>query len=324
MAYRVADIFAGGGGFGRGFAEAGLRIVAAVDVDRDAVRTYTYNIRSIGIVMDVAELTHRDLERYGRIDVVIGGPPCEPFTPTNPNRMEDPLDRLYTDPMGQLTLHFIRIVGEVQPKVFVMENVPEIAREPIRSAIAREFKRIGFDEIHFNILRAEDYGTPSRRRRVFVSNIRIRPRPTTQRPTTVAEALQGLPPPDTGYPNHETVSVGSKVERIGRLRWGEALIKFRGAGGRLYENYIRLHPDQPAPTVMGSRRFIHPFEDRVLTVREQARLMGFPDDHVFLGPRDSQFNQVGEAVPPPLAGAIAREVARWLSSGLKGSPIATG
>jgi DNA (cytosine-5)-methyltransferase 1 len=67
---------------------------------------------------------------------------------------------------------------------------------------------------------------------------------------------------------------------------------------------------------MGSVRFVHPFEDRLLTVREQARLMGFPDNHVFFGPKDSQFNQVGEAVPPPLARAIAKVVARYLNSGI--------
>jgi len=80
---------------------------------------------------------------------------------------------------------------------------------------------------------------------------------------------------------------------------------------------------------MGSRRFVHPFEDRVLTVREQARLMGFPDDHVFLGTKDSQFNQVGEAVPPPLANAIARYIMRILDKrrnrlGAQESPITSG
>lgn len=63
---------------------------------------------------------------------------------------------------------------------------------------------------------------------------------------------------------------------------------------------------------MGSSRFIHPYEPRLLTVREQARLMGFPDYHVFLGSRDAQYNMVGEAVPPPLAKAIAEYIAGFL------------
>jgi DNA (cytosine-5)-methyltransferase 1 len=77
-------------------------------------------------------------------------------------------------------------------------------------------------------------------------------------------------------------------------------------------NLIKLHPHKIAPTVLGSSRFIHPYEPRLLTVREQARLMGFPDDHVFLGGRDEQYNQVGEAVPPTVAKAIASEVLTYL------------
>lgn len=302
---RVVDLFAGGGGFSRGFAEAGYEIALGVEIDANAARTYSYNFpRAVVLQEDVAAVSYREIERHvGGVDVVIGGSPCEPFTATNPRRLEDPLDRLYVDPLGQLTLHFIRLVGELQPKVFVLENVPGIAQGPLREALKREFKRIGFDEIYFNVLLAERYGTPSRRKRVFVSNVRIAPEPS--RPLTVRQALGGLPPVDSGFPNHETVTLSkSKAERIAKVKPGEALMKFRGASG-IYGNFIRLRWDEIAPTVMGSRRFIHPEEDRLLTVREQARLMGFPDYHVFFGPKDSQFNQIGEAVPPPLAKAIA-------------------
>ncbi len=306
--YNVLDLFAGGGGFSRGFVDAGFKAVVGVEIDADAARTYSYNFPgAVVLEEDVAAITYRDVERHGgRIDIVIGGSPCEPFTATNPRRMEDPLDRLYTDPLGQLTLHFIRLVGELQPKVFVLENVPGIAQGLLREVLEREFKRVGFDEIYFNILFAEDHGVPSYRERVFVSNIKITP--GRRKPMTVRQALAGLPPVDSGLPNHETVTLSaSKAERIATVRPGEALMKFRGASGT-YGNYIRLRWDEPAPTVMGSRRFIHPEENRLLTVREQARLMGFPDHHVFFGPKDSQFNQVGEAVPPPLAQAIAEYI----------------
>lgn len=246
----------------------------------------------------------------GDVDVIIGSPPCEPFTKANPRRMPDPLDRLYVDPLGQLTLHFIRLVGELKPIIYVMENVPEISKEPIASAIRAEFKRIGY-EAYFNLLHAEDYGTPSARKRVFVSNVRLRPARVRFR-VTVGEALAGLPPPDTGYPNHEVVTLSRRRRtKISRLRQGEALFKYRGAEG-FYENYVRLREQDIAPTVMGSRRFVHPREDRLLTVREQARLMGFPDDHVFFGSKDKQFNLVGEAVPPPLAKAVALAVLHQL------------
>jgi DNA (cytosine-5)-methyltransferase 1 len=311
----VVDVFSGGGGFGLGFALAGFKIAVAVEIDRDAARTYSANHRkTIVLQEDVRSIDHRDLEKYANhINLVIGSPPCEPFTAANPNRVEDPADRLYVDPAGQLTLEFVRLVGELGPKVFVMENVAALAEEPLRTYLEREFRRVGY-EVYFNLLNAEDFGVPSRRRRVFISNIEIKP-PKSRR-VTVREALRGLPPPDSGIlPNHETTTLSpKKLERISKLRPGEALMRYRGARG-FYENYIRLMWDDMAPTVMGSRRFVHPEEHRLLTVREQARLMGYPDDYVFNGSKDSQYNQVGESVPPPLAFVVAEEVKRYLERG---------
>lgn len=83
---------------------------------------------------------------------------------------------------------------------------------------------------------------------------------------------------------------------------------FKGSSGRNIPLYIRLNPYRLAPTVMGNSRFIHPFENRFLTVREQARLMSYPDDHVFVGNRDEQYNQVGESVPVVFSTTIAREI----------------
>ncbi|WP_148682321.1 DNA cytosine methyltransferase [Pyrobaculum neutrophilum] len=309
----VVDLFAGGGGFGLGFSQAGFRIKVAIEIDRDAARTYSANHRStIVLEEDIRNIGYTDVTKFVKNPrVVIGSPPCEPFTAANPNRMEDPADRLYVDPAGQLTLEFIRLVGELGPEVFVMENVAALAEEPLRSYIEREFKRVGYD-VYFNVLHAEDYGVPSRRRRVFVSNIEIKPPKLRLR--TVREAIGEMPPPDGGLlPNHETPTLSPKKQmRIAKLKPGEALMKYRGAGG-FYENYIRLVWDDVAPTVMGSRRFVHPEEHRLLTVREQARLMGYPDWYIFYGSKDAQYNQVGESVPPPLAYAIALEVKKQLT-----------
>ncbi|MEB3816618.1 MAG: DNA cytosine methyltransferase [Desulfurococcales archaeon] len=308
----VIDLFSGGGGFGRGFEEAGFQVSLAVDNYPPAAKTYKANFPHAMVVADdIKDLSGEEILSLaglgrGEVDVVIASPPCEPFTGANPRRRPDPLDRLYADPAGQLFLHAIRLIGELKPAYFVIENVPAIMEAPIRDAIRREFSRVGYKRVHFNVLRAEEHGTPSRRTRVFVSNTRINP--PRRRGPTVLEALKGLPEPGAPWPpNHEPPpSPGRRHERrLPRLRWGEALIYYSGANGRKLPNYIRLHPYEHAPTVMGTSRFIHPYENRLLTVREQARLMGFPDYHVFLGSRDAQYNQVGEAVPPPLAKAIA-------------------
>ena len=306
---KVVDLFSGAGGFSAGFRDAGFEVVLGLDIDLDSVRSFSLNFpKAVTIREDARLIRGSDIVKYvGDVDVVIGGPPCEAYTGANPRRMSEPLDRLYSDELGQLTLEFIRLVGELKPRVFVMENVAAIMEGGLREALISEFRRVGYRDVYFNVLHAEDYSVPSVRRRVFISNIVIKP-PKVGRLTTVAEALKGLPEPTPLIPNHEPVTVsGRKIKGISRVNWGQALFTYRGSGGT-YRNFIRLHPNKPAPTVMGSVRFIHPFEDRLLTVREQARLMGFPDTHIFMGSRDSQFNQVGEAVPPPLAKAIAEVV----------------
>ena len=312
--YRVLDLFAGAGGFSEGFRQTGFKIVGGIENMKAVAETFAKNFGVDLVVEDIKKVDSRMLkEIYGEVDVVIGGPPCEAFTPANFKRMPDPLDRLYKDPRGLLTLHFIRIVGDLKPKVFVMENVPQIAVKPLKEALKFEFNRVGFD-VKFNILRAEDYGTPSRRTRIFISNIRIKPKKNV-RPKTVWDAIGDLPDP-RGYhnvPNHDYVPLSRrKLRKISRLRWGEALVTFIGADGKPKRNYLRLWPYRLAPPVMGKSRFIHPFENRLLTVREHARLMGFPDNFVFYGGRDVQFDQVGEAVPVPLARAIAERVKRYL------------
>jgi DNA (cytosine-5)-methyltransferase 1 len=311
----VADLFSGAGGFSRGFELAGFNVVVAVENDPPVAKTYKANFPHAYLiaddVKDVSERTIREVSGLGRgdFDVVIASPPCEPFTPTNRKRMPNPLDRILTDPIGQLYLHAIRLVVELKPRFFVIENVSGVAEGPIRKVIEDELRKGGYDEVYFNIIRSEEHGVASERVRVFVSNVKLNL--AKRRPLTVMEALEGLPEPGAPWPpNHDAPATLPRklMRKVPKLRWGRSLVTFEGAGSRRFRNYIRLAPDRPAPTVMGSSRFIHPFEDRLLTVREQARLMGFPDYHVFLGGKDSQYNMVGEAVPVPLAQAIAEDL----------------
>jgi len=310
----LVDLFCGAGGFAKGFYDSGFNIVLAIDNFKPASETYKANFpEAIVITEDIRDISCDFLSKIldGKdVDVIIGSPPCEPFTGANPRRREKPLDRLYSDPMGQLTLEFVRIVKCLKPRIFIMENVPQILDDGLEYALRREFRNAGYSNVFFNILRAEDYGTPSHRVRVFISNIEIKPKRTVKKYVTVEEALKGLSEPGCSeVPNHEPVPLSPrKLRRIAKVKWGQALIRYEGFKGKLLPNLIRLHPKKLAPTVLGSSRFIHPFEDRLLTVREQARLMGYPDDFIFLGGRDAQFNQVGESVPVPLSKAIASVV----------------
>ncbi len=317
MCYNVIDLFCGAGGFSKGFQDIGFNIVLGIDNFEPVAKTFKLNFpNAIVICEDIKSIYSDEIQSYlkGKIPhVVIGSPPCEPFTAANPNRKEKPLDRLYVDLQGQLTLEFIRIVKQLKPEVFIMENVPQIMEGELKTALIREFKSAGYEKIFFNILKAEDYGTPSHRVRVFISNIPIRPKRTYKK-IIVEEALKNLPPlGSSNVMNHDVPPISRrKLRKIRRLKWGQALIRYHGFRGRQLPNLIRLHPKKIAPTVLGSSRFIHPYEDRFLTVREQARLMGYPDNFVFLGGRDVQYNQVGESVPVPLSKAIAEVVLEHL------------
>ncbi|MCE4623910.1 MAG: DNA cytosine methyltransferase [Caldisphaeraceae archaeon] len=310
--YLVLDAFSGAGGFSRGFEDGGFEVAVAIENDPPVSKTYKANFPDAYLIADdVKKVNYRIIKEIsgyspGDFDVVIASPPCEPFTQANKNRKKLPIDRLYSDPIGQLYLHAIRIIGELKPKYFLIENVPGILYEDIKSSIEKEIKRIGYNMAFFNVLHSEDYGVPSRRVRVFVSNVKIEP--SKEKKQVVADSLRDLPEPGSYWPpNHEApLSISKKLQkRISKVKWGDSLIEFKGAENRRFKNLIRLNPYKIAPTVMGSSRFIHPFQDRVLTVREQARLMGFPDHHIFLGGKDKQYNMIGEAVPPPLAKVIA-------------------
>lgn len=316
--YKVLDLFCGAGGFSLGFIVWGFKVVLGVDVDWVASETYRENIKVDVLCEDVRSVHALDIKEIvgDDVDVVIASPPCEPFTGANPRREVSVLDRLYNDEVGRLFLHTIRIIGDVRPRLFIIENVPSILEGSLKEAIEYELRAVGYDRIHFNVLYAENYGTPSHRKRVFISNFRLKPKPM-RKEVVVEEALAGLPSPEDvcDVPNHVIKPLPPrKLKKIARLKWGEELVLYKGAGRKVLPNWVRLHPFRLAPTVLGSSRFIHPYENRLLTVREQARLMGFPDNFVFKGGFDAQYNMVGEAVPPPLSKAIAGEALRLLRS----------
>ncbi|BDC19294.1 DNA cytosine methyltransferase [Acidianus sp. HS-5] len=307
MELKVVDLFSGAGGFSLGFRNQGFNIVLAIDINHAAVRTYAENFPSaITLEEDIRNITGDEITSIigHSPDILIGSPPCEGFTAANPSRLKNPVDRLYLDERGSLTLEYIRLVGELKPKIFVMENVPAIVEtKELKDSILTEFSKIGYEQIYFNFLRAEDYGNPSRRLRVFISNIKISPHKISKK-VTVHEAISDLDN-TRDIPNNEVHEVtDKKILKISKLYFGDYLTMYKGSRKEI-PLYIRLNPFDLAPTVLGNSRFIHPYHDRFLTVREQARLMSYPDDHIFIGSRDEQYNQVGEAVPVALSTAIA-------------------
>ena len=240
----------------------------------------------------------------------------------------DPNKRHQKDPRNTLFKEYIRVLTYLKPKFFLMENVEGLLtrdKGTIFEEIKKTFAATGY-EFNYVVLNAADYGVPQIRNRIFFYGNRV--------------GVKMVPPVPTHSENGKTpwTTVGSAIGDLAYkdqtqahnhvpLKHGEINIRrYRliPEGGRLPENdlppelyrknfgntFKRLHRNKPSLTMVpGHNAFpIHPWLDRSLTVREAARIQTFPDDYVFVGPRDKQCMQVGNAVPPMLAKAWAEQI----------------
>ena len=320
------ELFAGCGGLSTGFLDAGLLVSAGFEIDRRAVDAYNYNHiyrGSTGYVADLSGMSGKAiLERAGlkSVDFVIGGPPCQPFSIVGKLKGSD-------DHRADLINQYVRIISELQPSAFVLENVPNLAKiadGAILNATIRRLKALGYS-VRDEVLSAAEFGVPQNRKRLFVVGILGErtiefPTPTHGRGraplVTTREVLGDLPDAaefgECGIHNHEpTLHSADMVARFGKQEPGT---RERGSF------HDRLHPDKPGYTLRaGSGNFsplrpVHYKYNRVVTVRESARLQGFSDDFIWPDriPRLQQYRQVGNAVPPPLAAAIANSIANQM------------
>lgn len=333
--YTVVDLFSGAGGLELGFEEADYNIVFSSDIDEYCEKVHKVNRPQIPFLrIDVHDLSDELLSKYvaREIDVLVGGPPCQGFSTIGKRISSDPNKRKQKDPRNTLFREYIRILKFLSPKFFLMENVQGLlTREKgkIFQEIQRTFADTGYD-FNYIILNAADYGVPQIRNRIFFYGNRVGCKMEPPEPTnsedgkkpwkTVGEAIGDLSnkgPND--IPNHVPLKHGPK--NIARY-------KLIPEGGRLPETdlphelyrknfgntFKRLHRNKPALTMVpGHNAFpIHPWLNRSLTVREAARIQTFPDDYIFVGPRDKQCMQVGNAVPPALAKAWADYIKKEL------------
>jgi DNA (cytosine-5)-methyltransferase 1 len=342
MRLTAIDLFAGAGGLSLGLVRAGFDVKVAVDSWQLAVDTYTKNFQHPAICMDLSGLSGEKLLKYAGVssadlDLLAGGPPCQGFS----------LQRIGpdTDKRNQLVLDFARLITEAKPRVFLMENVTGLLGHRGKELFS-EFRTVldrGGYITAYKVVNAADFGVPQNRRRVLVLGWRHEDSSLTLplpargvRHLTVMGAIGDLATPvpagvsTTGDPLHtesrlsdlnrrriELIPPGGGFEdlpmelRVACHRVGAAKIGHRGV-------YGRLHPDEPSATITARfdsftrGRFGHPYQNRNLTLREGARLQSFPDDFIFLGNREEIAAQIGNAVPPVLAEAVARGIAEQL------------
>lgn len=328
----VIDLFSGCGGLSTGLLDAGYNVALGVDNDAPSLVAFDYNHNYRGcrsLLADVEKLSGSELleaAELEKLDVLAGGPPCQPFSIAGKKLGWD-------DPRGHLVNEFVRIVSEVKPKAVLFENVPALARAhdgEVLNKLVLDLENCGYT-VASGILNSADYGVPQARKRLIVlaiNSVEFFPFPPLithsanghlfgEPHVTCKEAIDDLPnvtdPASHSIPNHEpTDHTPAMLEVFANLKPG------RRDPGSYHD---RLHPDRPAYTLRaGSGNFsplrpVHYKYDRVITVRESARLQGF-NDH-FMWPdslaRLQQYRQVGNAVPVPLARAIGEHLAHILS-----------
>jgi DNA (cytosine-5)-methyltransferase 1 len=307
-----------------GFEAAGFRVVAAVEMWEVAAKSFqSAHPAAAVLVAPVEAVSGRRLLRAaglvrGECAVMCGGPPCPPFSSLSASRLTE-------DERHGLWREYLRLVDCVLPQWAVIENVPGLlsSAEAI-GGIRDAFATLGYS-VAYRILDAADFGVPQYRRRAVIIAKRgggAIPFPAPSHGSgrlphrTAAEALA---PPTDGLTAAEIPALSAlATERLSHIAAGESVwdamprlpphLKIKG-NGFPSSIYRRLSPSEPSYTVTGSggggTLGYHFFENRPLSCREKARLQGFDDGHAFHGSEREIRAQIGNAVPPPLARAVA-------------------
>ena len=340
----VLDLFSGAGGLALGFQAAGFKTIAGIDNDKASLETFARNFPSAVTMCEDLSSTSDELVTFfknlrNKIDVIVGGPPCQGFSIAGKRLIDDPRNSLYR--------HYIGIVDVIKPKYVVIENVPTIRSMgggKIASAIVQDLENLGY-EVQVMTVNASDYGVPQNRKRTFFVAKKgdqpvVFPNPLT--PTlkiTTEDAIGDLPLledyfDDLPIPYTKTfkneyqrkMRQGSKLLfnhwSVAHTEQTKSIIALVPDGGnykdlpkrlqgtrRVNIAWTRMASNLPSFTIdAGHNHHFHYKANRVPTVRECARIQSFPDSFVFLGNKTSQYRQVGNAVPPLLAEVLAKRI----------------
>ena len=317
----VVDLFAGAGLFSYAFREEGFEIVQAVESDKFAANSYRSNLGNVLISEDILDASPIDT-----CDVLIAGPPCQGFS-TLGKRNPD-------DARNSLSLELLRWVDAANPLVVVVENVAPFLTSSACGALAQELGLRGYS-IRADVLNAIDFGVPQRRERAFVVATRasrvFEARRLAAGHRNLIEAWNGLAAAPDGENLHEapvptelalsrmqTLPYGGDKRDILRLAPELAAPSWFQYPSAVTDVWGRMRWEEPSNTLRtcfqnpSKGRYIHPEQNRVITIREGARLQTIPDTWSFVGPRTRIVGQIGNAVPPLLGRGIARGVRELL------------
>lgn len=348
--FRILDLFCGAGGFSLGFDKNPyFKTLLALDFEPSAIETFKQNFKNTqAICGDITDKNIKmhiiNLAKELKVNMIIGGPPCQGFSLKGKNLG-------LNDPRNFLFLEYLELVREIKPEVFVIENVKNLlssANGYFKNEIIARIKKLGY-QVNCDILNAKDYGVPQNRQRTFflASKNKILEFPKKfDSFVSVKDAISDLAYLESGegqiiseYKNAPQ-SQYQKMLRGGLLQYHKAsnhskiaLQKLKMIPCESGKEHLpkELHGKQKFDTTWGRLKWnelsptidtrfdtpsngtnSHPFLNRAITPREAARIQSFDDDFIFCGSKTQVCKQIGNAVPPLLAKALADKISSEL------------
>ncbi|MBC3249258.1 DNA cytosine methyltransferase [Serratia fonticola] len=339
MKAKAVDLFCGAGGLTHGLAQAGLEVVAGIDLENECKYAYEINNKAKFINKDVSLVTKEELnEIFGKqcVKILAGCAPCQPFSKyTQGLSKED-------DKKWPLLYEFKRLIEEVSPEIVTMENVPDVTKHKVYDDFHDALVSMGY-HVWASKVDCTDFGIPqSRTRHVLLASklgeIKLLDK-TAKEPLTVRDSIGHLPSLKDGETDkNDPLHKSSKLSTINKERivhskeggtwrdWPETLIAacHTKSSGKGYASvYGRMSWDKPSPTIttlcygFGNGRFGHPEQDRAISLREAALLQTFPIEYSFSKPGEqvkmkNVGRMIGNAVPVNLGKAIGLSIMEHL------------
>ncbi len=326
MKYKVASFFSGAGGLDLGFQNAGFDVLYANEKDNKIWGTYELNHPQTNL--DKRSIIDVKADDIPNIDGIIGGPPCQSWSAGGSKRGID-------DPRGKLFFEFIRVIEAKMPKFFLAENVNGMESERHKDSLANIlelFDSAGYDVFN-KTLNAADYGIAQDRKRIifigFRKDLNVSyefPEPTYERKylkDIISDLADTAKPsldksktnPDVSVPNHEYMTGGFSSRYMSRNRvrtWDEPSFTIQASGRQ-----APIHPSSPKMVKIETDKFdfVKGSQHRRLTVRESARIQGFPDSFIFKYQNvNDGYKMIGNAVNVDFANILADSIRKSLTS----------
>jgi len=322
--YSFIEVCAGGGGLSSGLIKSGFNPLLLNDNNADCCKTLQKNHRGVKVVCGGME--DIDYTPYiGKVDLLTGGIPCQSWSQAGLRKGLD-------DPRGNLMIKFIDIIKIIQPKIFMIENVKGLITHDGGNTIRDIIKEMNCDDmytIYYKCLDASKYDVPQKRERVFIVGTLksipqtfVFPEESSVR-IVLRDVLENVPESGVQHYNEYKKSLFRMIpqggcwvnlpEELQKEYLGNSYFSGGGKRGILY----RLSMDKPSLTLLCTpsqkqTERCHPLEERPLSVREYARIQTFPDDYDFVGSINSQYKQIGNAVPVELARHMGSSLIRFL------------